>query len=305
MQLLLKRFFQALVLMLSAAVTPMASAAVTSCSLSTTGIAFNPYSSVTRATVDAIGYVTVSCNGSGSDSLQLRLAGGSNNQCSGRRMVQGASFLSYDLFTDSQRSSIFCDGFGQGIPVEATYAGPGVYSANFSFYGRIPSNQLPQVAGSYTDSLTMTLQTNSTVHASVAVPISTVAPNSCYVTTTPLSFGEFKPPTDGDKSTSASVTVTCTAGGNYSVALGGGLNASGSTRRMTRQGNPSSTLSYFVYADAARTTPWGDDSILGPQVNSSMASGISQSLTVFGRMQANPSAIPGLYSDEVTVTITY
>jgi spore coat protein U-like protein len=62
-------------------------------------------------------------------------------------MADGANLLNYSLFTDSDRSVNF---------VSATGTGSGA-AQNSIIYGRVPSGQSGVPAGSYADSVTISL----------------------------------------------------------------------------------------------------------------------------------------------------
>ena len=71
------------------------------------------------------------------------------------------------------------------------------------------------------------------------------------------------------------------------------------------------TLSYNLYADAGRTSVWGDGTGGSVAVESSVLLDVlgwapTQSFTVYGRIGAGQTgAVPGSYADTVSVTVTY
>jgi spore coat protein U-like protein len=107
---------------------------------------------------------------------------------------------------------------------------------------------------------------------------------------------------------SSTVSVTCTGGSPYSIAMDNGSNASGSQRRMISGGN---FLSYNLYVDAAHTSPWSTatgasnctttgDCFLGT------GNGSAQSVNIYGVVPTTATAPPsGTYTDTVTMTITF
>ena len=69
---------------------PPASAATTSCSsFSSSGIIFSPYDTVTKAAVDGVGTFTLTCTGTGTDTLNIVISGGNAGVCSPREMRNG------------------------------------------------------------------------------------------------------------------------------------------------------------------------------------------------------------------------
>jgi len=101
------------------------------------------------------------------------------------------------------------------------------------------------------------------------------------------------------------LTVVCTNTTPYALALDAGTNAGGAANFGARAlKNGASLLGYQLYLNAGRTTVWGDGSG-GSSTVAGVGSGASQSITVYGRLPSIVGAIPGLYADTVTVTITY
>jgi len=131
---------------------------------------------------------------------------------------------------------------------------------------------------------------------STTFTVSATVVASCSVSATNLAFGSYTGSAHVDQT--STVSVTCTNGTDYSVALNDGANASGSTRRMVSSG--SNYLSYEMYSDAGRTTVWN----AAAQVTGT-GNGAAQSLTVYGRIPSGQSVPAGSYSDTVQVTVTY
>ena len=130
---------------------------------------------------------------------------------------------------------------------------------------------------------------------------------SCVVSGATLSFGSAIDPTSASVPIDASTTMTviCTSTTPYSVAFNAGTNAGGASNfsaRAVKSGTH--TIGYQLYSDNLRTTVWGD----GTSTSSTLAgtgTGSNQSLTIYGRMPSVTGAVPGSYTDTVTVTVTY
>lgn len=136
---------------------------------------------------------------------------------------------------------------------------------------------------------------------------------SCNITSTGnVAFGAYDP-SDTHLSTpldaTGSITVRCTKGVAYAVALDqGASSAAGSTaaaplRQMTDGGTE--RIRYDLYSDAPRTTVWGGTA--ATDVNNTETTGPSSpdTLTVYGRIPAGQNAAEGSYSDTVNVTVTF
>jgi len=98
----------------------------------------------------------------------------------------------------------------------------------------------------------------------------------------------------------ATVTVNCSAGAPYQVGFGPGANAQGNQRRMESSGN---YVNYQLYREAARTTVLGTAS--GTDTIAGTGSGVNQTITVYGRVPAQPGVLVGDYSDQVLLTLSY
>lgn len=130
--------------LIAVSATP-ASAAV--CILSSTGVAFGNYNTLTSSALDGAGDISVSCDVLSSVTVKLSAGSGTIEQ---RVMTAGTAQLNYNLYTDSGRTTVWGDGI-TGSTVSAT----GVL-ITFPVYGRIPALQ-NVVAGSYGDSITITV----------------------------------------------------------------------------------------------------------------------------------------------------
>lgn len=129
---------------------------------------------------------------------------------------------------------------------------------------------------------------------------------ACNVSGNTLNFGSAIDPlqTSGAIDASTSLSVTCTRTTPYSVALSAGTNAGGPNNfgaRAMKSG--SHTLAYQLYLDAARSQIWGNGT--NSSVYTGTGTGNTQQLTLYGRLPSVAQAVPGDYTDTVTVTITY
>ncbi len=124
-----------------------------------------------------------------------------------------------------------------------------------------------------------------------------------------LSFGQFGSlPSDVQASSSegaGTIVLNCTPGTPVSVSLGTGLHSSNiASGRYLAKGTE--RLRYQLYQDAANSTIWGASGAGGSALNLTFGSAGVQRYTVHARLFSTstmPSA--GIYSDTVTVTISY
>lgn len=129
--------------------------------------------------------------------------------------------------------------------------------------------------------------------------------DSCAVSATNLAFGSFSVVDNADVDATSSVTVTCSNGSAYEVALDDGLYSelgTVATRRMNDGGT--NYLSYQMYDDALRSSIWGETTLV--DVVAGTGDGADQVLTVYGRVPSGQQSVAsGSYTDTVTVTVTF
>jgi spore coat protein U-like protein len=134
----------------------------------------------------------------------------------------------------------------------------------------------------------------------------TTVSSACNVSGSTLAFGSaINPIGAGPVNGTSTLTIECTATTAYTVALSAGSNAGGAANFSTRKMiNGAYTLGYQLYVDGARTSVWGN-STGGSTVYSGVGSGGVQSVTIYGQVPSLTGAVPGAYTDTVTVTVTY
>jgi len=136
--------------------------------------------------------------------------------------------------------------------------------------------------------------------------VSANVPRVCRVwATTTVDFGDYDPVFANETTAldgQGNVEIRCTKGYVPTVGLDLGLNASGSTRRMS--GSGSDYLAYELYKDASRSAVWGDSGAdLFTPPSSPGASGTSYN--VYGRVAAGQDVAEGAYDDTVVVTVNF
>jgi len=98
-----------------------------------------------------------------------------------------------------------------------------------------------------------------------------------------------------------SVTIACTNGLPYSVALDGGQANDVNGRQMTHS-NGVNKVNYQLYQDSALQVPWGSETSVS--VNGT-GTGESKVLPVYGLITGPQAVVTGAYLDTITVTLTY
>jgi len=115
------------------------------------------------------------------------------------------------------------------------------------------------------------------------------------------------PPGSGVKTVTSSTTISinCSAGASISVALGEGLNPTGSGMTAKRQLKATAaSVTYELFQDSGRSQTWGDGTFVGP-VEAGFGDGTAQPFPVFASVYVPAGAAIGSYSDSVVVTVTF
>jgi spore coat protein U-like protein len=124
--------------------------------------------------------------------------------------------------------------------------------------------------------------------------------SACLVVGSVIAFGTYAA---AQVDQTGSITVICTFGTSYNVGLdaGSGVGATTAVRKLTGLGG--GQLNYALYRNSGRTNLWG--SAIGTDTLAATATGLLQSLTVYGRIAGGQTPPADIYTDTVTVTLTY
>jgi len=251
--------------------------------------------------------------------IDLGAGTGGGTSAANRIMSNGSNQLRYGLFSDAAASVPWGSGAwpgGSASPVgfNITLSAGGTGSHSATIFGRVYSGQATAAPVAYSSSfsgtdarirygllsfllgcdlLTVTQTTSFTVTANV--------PATCRITTSDLNFGAvglLAAPQDA----LTTLAPTCTNGTAYQIGLDGGLSGASdpTLRRMTKG---SETVTYGLYRNTARTQPFGNT--LGSDTLADVGSGLPQTTYVYGRVPAQATPSPGLYSDTILATLTY
>ena len=130
---------------------------------------------------------------------------------------------------------------------------------------------------------------------------------TCSATASPLAFGTYTPGA-GALAVNSTISVKCTKNTPYTVALNAGTTTGGTiVQRLMASGT--NHLQYNLYTTAGFATVFGDgtgSSITQAGTGAGVAT--ANATTVVGQLPDNSTnqvAVPGSYSDTITVTVTY
>jgi spore coat protein U-like protein len=240
-----------------------------------------------------------------------------------RRDTAPNILVKYDIFADPALTQVVGDE-ASNLPFgfTATLAANDYYQAgSVPIYGRIYPNQA-MLAYQYTAANLALTPVRSSYNTSGAAPttaqclagigdgtgtsdstdtitIQAQMSDSCSIGTAgDLSFGQVTTLGANQDQTSV-ITFQCRAA--WQVGLGNGSNFDGTHRRMAAPGGK--YIEYELYRNSGRTQRWGTT------LNNDTVSGAANydtltQVTVYGRVPAQ-AALPGNYSDTITVTLTF
>lgn len=324
-----KNLLQAGLAMLLMAFAPLAQA--DSCSATMSDIAFGDVSPVAGRDYYATGTLNVSCTAVPLQGNILLLPaittcamlgpGPGAADIQSRVLMNGARRLRFNLFraqtydtasvwgTDITTGSIN-PGFasllavGSGTVSTPVYAriaaadlafasGGLAYSANFAGAGTLAWNSSTLLAVSC-------LTSGNIVPFSFTVTAKVV--NDCLITADPVAFGS-RGILAGAVRATGGLSVKCTAGSSYQIALNGGSAGGTPAARRMKNGSNGATLGYVL--SASQDGPaWGDGSD-GTTTYSGTGTGAAQRVPVHCLVPAQTTPPPGDYSDRVTATIYF
>ena len=132
------------------------SATVTdNCTVSTSPVAFGNVDATSGANVDATGGISVTCTNGTAWSASADAGAGTGAPLASRKLADGANLLNYSLYTEATRTTLWGDGVG-GTTATIDGTGTGVAQAS-TIYARVPSGQTSVPAGSYADTVAVTV----------------------------------------------------------------------------------------------------------------------------------------------------
>lgn len=140
--------------------------------------------------------------------------------------------------------------------------------------------------------------------STATIPVSATVIDSCSVSATALSFGNYNPLSASPIDTSGTVTALCTIGTAFTISLNEGIGPGATVTGRKLSLGDGVSIDYSIYADANRTTIWGDGTN-GTSVQTGFGVGSNLDFSIYGRLPGAQLAPIGVYSDTITVTISY
>ncbi|MEM7300852.1 MAG: spore coat protein U domain-containing protein [Pseudomonadota bacterium] len=240
-----------------------------------------------------------------------------------RRLGSGSNRINFQLYKDAAYS-VPWGGWNSAIPtVGQTFTinldGSGNGSISGSIYASILSGQTTAATGAYFSSFpggnrrikydysfvgdcSIIAVGNTSPGGNASFQVDAENITTCSVATAALDFGTVGVLNSNIDAT-GTVTVTCSSGTPYTVAIGGG--GAGATDPTLRQMSFAvvNQITYAIYSDSGRTSGWGDS--VGTNTVAGTGNGLAQDITAYGRVPPQTTPIIGTYTDTVLVTVQY
>lgn len=119
----------------------------------------------------------------------------------------------------------------------------------------------------------------------------------CTASSAGVAFGSYDTLSDAPLDGAGTISINCDVSTSFTVALSSGSGSS--EERQMAAGT--SQLSYNLYTDATRVVVWGDG-VSGSTVS---ATGDAVNLTVYGRVPPLQNVVADVYSDTITITVSF
>jgi len=133
---------------------PVSATVTANCTLSTSALAFGSVNTISGSNVDGTGGLTITCTNGTAWAASAGIGAGTGASFTSRRMTAGANLLNYNLYTSNAYSTVW----GDGTSSTATIGGTGSGGAqSVTVYGRVASGQTSVPAGSYADTVAITV----------------------------------------------------------------------------------------------------------------------------------------------------
>lgn len=147
----------ALVCGLLALACPLAATAeITSCTVSVSGVVFGTYTPLTATALLANGAVNIACSGvNGNNSITIDLSPGMGGSYATRTLTSGALTLNYNLYSDGSYTQVWGNGTGGSVEQSASIRKLSP-NATLTIYGAVGAGQDP-APGGYGDTITVSV----------------------------------------------------------------------------------------------------------------------------------------------------
>jgi spore coat protein U-like protein len=131
------------------------------CTINATTLAFGSTDGISLTTIAVTASTTVSVTCTSGSPFTIGMGQGSNYGSGNRNMASGGNLIPYGLYTDPAWTDAWTtttENNGCSGPANSCYVGTGTGSAqSVTIYGKVPTMATAPAAGSYTDTVLMTI----------------------------------------------------------------------------------------------------------------------------------------------------
>lgn len=303
---------------------PWAAARAETCSVSAPAPDFGSVNPIALTAVPTSATMTITCTWSAVTLTPNVLVCLNLGGTTPRYLTNGTNQMLYDLYQDAGHTQSWGAVSAGTTPISATLVKPllgTTANATVTVYGQIAANQptVPTVgnantvyaqsfAGNQTSlsysfyTLAPTPCASQTSAGTFAFTATATVVNDCFINATNVAFGTAGV-ISGALTATGTLTVQCTNGDAFRIALNGGASGNVAARAMQRTGG-GAQIGYQLYLDAGHAAAWGDGTA-GTSMATGTGSGVAQTLTIYGQVPAQTTPAPGSYSDTITATIAF
>ena len=124
------------------------------CTISTSALAFGSVNTISGSNIDGTGGLSITCTNGTAWAASAGVGSGAGASFANRKMAAGANLLNYNIYTTAARNTVWGDGTASTATIGGTGSG-GVQAV--TVYGRVASGQTTVPAGSYADTVAVTI----------------------------------------------------------------------------------------------------------------------------------------------------
>ena len=128
---------------------------------------------------------------------------------------------------------------------------------------------------------------------------------NCSVSTTSVNFGSYDVLAASPTDTTGTISVYCNNITYVTGSIGPSFNSGGFIPRQMRLAAGTELMDYNLYTDVARTQVWGDGTGGTLTVSNTVPKKVTTNYTIYGRIPAEQDILAGLYTETLTVTISW
>ena len=144
--------------------------------------------------------------------------------------------------------------------------------------------------------------------ATTTFQVTATVVNSCKINSAGnLGFGNYDPTNATNVTGNSTISVNCTKGDVYTIALDYGANGGSAANRIMASG--ANNLNYNLYTDVGLTKVWNNSCGVGNNCDGGTGAGPgggnAQTYTVYGQIVAGQNVPAGSYTDTITLTVTF